>query len=104
MVRMQAGNDESEAETERRVYERQRRRPAPPLPRSQPSAEGLPGDLLVPGFVGVWAIGYSTLALYETQGEGLGDLGGQIGVAFACSLLAILVCAALYETLKPSPV
>ena len=59
-------------------------------------------DYIVPGFVAVWAIGYSAIAYVETSIEGgLGELGGLLGVAFACGLLLFLVAASFYEVFKP---
>ena len=89
--------DLEDAEVERRI--RLRKRAA--LSDDRGGSSGWRSDLIVPGFVGVWAVGYSLLAYFETQGPGLGDLGGKLGVAFACILLLTLVAAALFEVLKP---
>ena len=58
-------------------------------------------DKFVPAFVGVWAVGYTTLAYLETSsGEGLGDKGGAIGVAGVVLLALGLFIATAYETFK----
>ena len=65
-----------------------------------PRGEG-EGNKFVPAFVGVWAVGYSTLAILETSGgEGLGDAGGAIAVAGVVSLALLLVAVSVYETFK----
>lgn len=91
------GGEVEDAEVERRIRLRQRAA----LDTGESRNSGLRSDLIVPGFVGAWAVGYSLLAYVETQGPGLGDLGGKLGVAFACVLLITLVAAALFEVLKP---
>jgi hypothetical protein len=56
----------------------------------------------LPGFVGLWAVGYSLLAAYETTVEGgLGDAGGFIGAGFAVVLLLGLLGVTMYEVFKP---
>mmetsp|Transcript_18288 Transcript_18288/g.18368 ORF Transcript_18288/g.18368 Transcript_18288/m.18368 type:complete len:151 (-) Transcript_18288:312-764(-) len=55
----------------------------------------------IPGFIIIWAVGYSGLALVETTGEGLGDMGGIIGASFVVILTLALVGAAAFETFKP---
>ena len=55
----------------------------------------------VPGFVLIWAAGYSAIFLGEMQGDGLGDIGGFLGVGFTVFLLLALFGAAAYETFKP---
>ena len=52
--------------------------------------------------VAICTLGYSAVFFAEIQGNGLGDLGGYIGAAFACVLLLALVSAAIYETFKPA--
>ena len=96
------GNDDSGEVEDAEVVEIERRIRLRKTARVADGGQsGWRTDLLVPGFVGVWAVGYTLLAYFETQGPGLGDLGGKLGVGFACILLLTLVAAALYEVLKP---
>ena len=55
----------------------------------------------IPGFIGVWAIGYTIIATVEVGGPGLGDLGGIIGTSFVLVLMIALFGAILYEVIKP---
>ena len=55
----------------------------------------------VPGFFGVWAIGYIILATVEVSGPGLGDLGGILGAGLVVLLMFSLFGAALYDIIKP---
>ena len=91
-------SDQDDAVTEERIL--QRKVSSSEAKRSRGSGPEI-GVGVVPAFVGVWAAGYLLLAFVETQGPGLGDLGGTLGVAFACVLLLSLVAAAFYEVLKP---
>ena len=55
----------------------------------------------VPIFVGVWAVGYSLLAFFETTTSGgLGDLGGTLGVGFVIFLALALMAVLLIEVFK----
>jgi hypothetical protein len=64
------------------------------------------GELLasyfVPGSVAIWAVGYGAVFLIETQGDGLGDIGGYLGAGLACLLLFSLMAAAIFEIVKPT--
>ena len=54
----------------------------------------------IPGFIGIWAGGYSIIGYIETSGGGLGDSGGFIGAGLCVFLLLSLVGAAAYEVFK----
>lgn len=55
----------------------------------------------IPIFVAVWAIGYSLLSLYETTSDnGMGDLGGQIGVGLIIFLSFGLFGITAFEIFK----
>lgn len=56
----------------------------------------------VPGFVAIWAIGYTFLFIAETGSGGLGDTGGIVGVGLVCLLMVSLFSVALFETFKPT--
>lgn len=65
----------------------------------------------VPGFVGVWAIGYTLIAVQQTLGyrmgndlsnnQQLGESGGLMGVGLTVILFVALVGYAAFEVFKP---
>eukprot|EP01041_Mallomonas_annulata_P008964 gene8964-18552_t len=84
--------------------ERNANEKSPQLSERKKIKEDSPNNALkyfVPGFIIIWAIGYSTLAFFETTGGGLGDMGGVIGVSFVIILAVALVGVAAYESFKP---
>ena len=62
------------------------------------------GNFFVPAFVGVWAVGYTVIALQQVLGKGdadLGEAGGLQGVALVVILALALFAAAAIEVFKP---
>jgi hypothetical protein len=93
--------DTNDIEAERRILQRKIDVVNKQSRNKREGLNGLTTDFVVPGFVAIWALGYSAIAYYETQGEGFGEVGGAVSVVFTCVLLFFLVGAALFEVLKP---
>lgn len=109
----------NDADIELRIQERARMKEAK---RKKSSVDYSAGDAkgssdifkyFVPAFVGVWAVGYSAIFLYQMSyqvtgdtsssmaAQQLGESGGVLGVGLTIFLFVALVGFAAYEVFKP---
>ena len=63
---------------------------------------GFDSKYIVPSFVAFWAIAYTSLSAIEVSGDGLGDMGGIVGVGLVIILFFGLFGVAAYESFKPN--